>query len=157
MKSRNLIIYCDESATKGRYFSHFYGGALVRAAARERIEAALNGAKVEHNLGAELKWTKISAAYAQKYVAFLDAVFDLVEEGDIKLRIMFTQNSNEAVGLEDHQIDNSYFLLYYQLVKHAFGLVHCAAEETTTRVLSTSTMCPTTPRSSTPSRTTWQA
>ena len=25
------IIYCDESVSTGRYFSNFYGGALVRS------------------------------------------------------------------------------------------------------------------------------
>ncbi len=125
MHQRNLIIYCDESAEKGRYFSHFYGGALLNAIDKDRIEADLNKVKTDNNLGAELKWTKITHAYADKYIAFLDAFFNLVAENDIKIRIMFTQNSNEPTGLEDHQIDNQYWLLYYQLIKHAFGMIYC--------------------------------
>lgn len=134
MPERNLVIFCDESASKGRYFSHFYGGALVAASDRERVEAALQKIKDDNNLGAELKWTKITASYAEKYIAFVDAFFDHISAGDVKIRIMFTQNSNEATGLEDHQIDNQYFLLYYQLVKHAFGLIHCGQPESTIRV-----------------------
>jgi hypothetical protein len=26
----HFIIYCDESVEKGRYFTNFYGGAMVR-------------------------------------------------------------------------------------------------------------------------------
>lgn len=74
---------------------------------------------------AEVKWTKITEAYKDKYIAFVDALFDEIEAGFLKVRIMFTQNSNKATNLSDHQIDNQYFLLYYQLIKHAFGLMHC--------------------------------
>jgi len=134
MPDRNLIIYCDESAEKGRYFSHFYGGALIQAANRERIEKSLNDLKAELNLGAELKWTKITHAYQNKYISFVEKLFDHIESGDIKIRIMFTQNSNEPTGLEDHQIGNQYWLLYYQLIKHAFGLMYCGVSPDWTRV-----------------------
>ena len=34
-------IYCDESLSKGRLFSHFYGGALVRSYDYDEVKAAL--------------------------------------------------------------------------------------------------------------------
>jgi hypothetical protein len=37
---------------------------------------------------------------------------------------MFTQNQYKAIGLTDEHIQNEYFLLYYQFIKHAFGLVY---------------------------------
>jgi hypothetical protein len=55
------IIYCDESSEKGRYFSNFYGGALLRASDRQAIEQALNAVKAANHLQGEVKWTKISA------------------------------------------------------------------------------------------------
>lgn len=134
MPDQNLIIYCDESAEKGRYFSHFYGGALIQASNRERIERSLNDLKLELNLGAELKWSKITHAYQNKYIAFIDKLFHHIQLGDIKIRIMFTQNSNEPTGLEDHQIGNQYWLLYYQLIKHAFGLMYCGAHPDWTKI-----------------------
>ncbi|MFC3692709.1 DUF3800 domain-containing protein [Chenggangzhangella methanolivorans] len=134
MSERKLIIYCDESAEKGRFFSHFYGGALLDQSNVQRIENSLNDVKTQNNLNAELKWTKISKAYKGKYIAFLERYFDHIASGDIKVRIMFTQNSNEAAGLEDHQIGNQYWLLYYQLVKHAFGLMYCGCPPIWTRV-----------------------
>ena len=69
-----------------------------------------------------LKWVRITSNYLEKYKSFLDAFFDLVEQGHIKIRIMFTQNVYSPRNLDDYQIDNQYFLLYYQLIKHAFGL-----------------------------------
>jgi len=134
MPERNLIIYCDESADKGRYFSHFYGGALIQAENRQRIEASLTEIKQQENLFAELKWSKITYAYHEKYITFINRLFDHIASGDIKLRIMFTQNSNRPTGLEEHQIGNQYWLLYYQLIKHAFGLMYCGVPPAWTRV-----------------------
>jgi len=57
-----------------------------------------------------------------------------MDEGILRMRVMFTQNSNRPTGLSDHQLENQYFLLYYQLIKHAFGLMHCHQPETTRRV-----------------------
>jgi hypothetical protein len=134
MPERHLIIYCDESLEKGRYFSHFYGGALLESNNRQKIEGTLRQAKIDNNLFAELKWTKITFSYKEKYIAFIKVFFDLITAGDIKIRVMFTQNSNKPTGLEEYQIGNQYWLLYYQLVKHAFGLMYCGAHQITTRI-----------------------
>lgn len=134
MPAKNLIIYCDESIDKGRYYSHFYGGIIVPESHRRIIEDRLNAVKEAQNLGAELKWTKISDAYAGKYIAFVDEIFDLIEDNILRIRILFTQNSKRAVGLSEYQLGNQYFLLYYQLVKHAFGLIHSGQDGVTRNV-----------------------
>jgi hypothetical protein len=134
MTPRHLIIYCDESADKGPFYSHFYGGVLLDASNRQRIERALIDTCWSQNLHAELKWTKVTAQYKNKYIAFLDKFFTFIASGELKVRIMFTQNSNVPIGLEEHQIANEYFLLYYQLVKHAFGLMYCGAPDVSTNV-----------------------
>ena len=134
MPQRNLIIYCDESTEKGRFYSHFYGGAMVPETHRRIIEGRLEAVKVAHGLGAELKWTKISESWADRYIAFVDELFDLMEEGLVRMRVMFTQNSNKPLGLSDYQLENQYFLLYYQLIKHSFGLMHCGQPHVTRRV-----------------------
>lgn len=122
------ILYCDESTDRGRYFSNFYGGCLLRASDRQAIEAELNSVKEENALRGEVKWTKISEYNEAAYVKFADAVFDFVESGQLKIRIMFTQNINRPQNLADYQIGNEYFLLYYQFIKHAFGLRYCNPE-----------------------------
>lgn len=117
-----FLIYCDESVEKGRYYSHFYGGALIKWRDRERISNLLQEKKTSLNLHGEVKWTKITTNYLQKYIDFIDYFFDFVADGSIKIRIMFSQNANEKPDFSEYQIDNEYFLLYYQFIKHAFGL-----------------------------------
>jgi hypothetical protein len=78
--ARELIIYCDESDISGKHFSNFYGGALVESIHQAEVIDRLTAKKAELNLGAEVKWQKISANYADKYISFLDEVFALLAE-----------------------------------------------------------------------------
>jgi hypothetical protein len=126
--SRELIIYCDESDISGKHFSNFYGGALVESVHQSEVIERLEGRKAELNLGAEVKWQKISEAYAGKYVAFAEEIFALMREGKLKLRVMFTQNYFAAAGLDRARRDEAFFVLYYQFVKHAFGLRYAGIE-----------------------------
>src|SRR5580700_2867151 len=89
-----LIIFCDESVEKGAFYSHFYGGALVRSDDRERLEREIHEKKLALNIHGEVKWTKITANYVDKYLELVDCAFDLIASGRIKVRIMFTQNVN---------------------------------------------------------------
>lgn len=120
--SRELILYCDESDSSGRHFANFYGGALVESAHQQEAIDRLQAKKIELNLLGEVKWQKITEAYAQKYIVLIDETFALVREGKLKLRIMFTQNYFSAHRLTAEQRENGFFLLYYQFIKHAFGL-----------------------------------
>ena len=122
--AREYIIYCDESDDKGEFYSNFYGGALLLANDRERIEQALrqsNGADKD----SEFKWTKIGPHNEAKYIAFMDAFFDLVADSSVKVRIMFTQNINQTKGLVQYSVDREFFILYYHFIKLAFGLRYC--------------------------------
>lgn len=58
----------------------------------------------------------------------------MMDEGILRIRIMFTQNANRPVGLSEYQLENQYFLLYYQMIKHAFGLSYCHQPNVTRRV-----------------------
>lgn len=44
------------------------------------------------------------------------------------MRVMFTQNINETSHFPADKEDNKYFMLYYQFLKHAFGLRYCNPE-----------------------------
>lgn len=124
MARKHYTIYCDESQKKGRYFSNFYGGAIVKSSDREGIEKLLTDKKDELNLFGELKWTKITQNYQEKYIEFIKYFFDFVRSGRIKIRIMFSHNLNKPQKLSEENIQNEYFLLYYQFLKHSFGLQH---------------------------------
>jgi len=118
MAKRQYIIYCDESDKKGQFYTNFYGGALIRASDREALEGLLNSKKQELNLGKELKWQRVSS----NYLEFISYYFDFVQTGRIKVRIMFKQKLYIATGLTKEQIDDEYLRLYYQFIKHSFGI-----------------------------------
>jgi len=47
----------------------------------------------------------------------------------VKVRVMFTQNIHVPPRYDAYQNDNKYFLLYYQFVKHCFGLNYSEEED----------------------------
>lgn len=122
--SGEYIIYCDESIERGRHFSDFYGGALVRSEHIDEVRDILSQRMAELNLGAEVKWNKISEDYRNKYIDLIDTFFDLVQDDKIKIRIMFTQNIIVARGLEKRHYEDKFFILYYMFLKFGFGLEH---------------------------------
>jgi len=122
--AREYIIYCDESESKGRHFSNFYGGALVTSDDLRVVRQTLARRKRELNLFGEIKWSKITPNYEQKYVDIIDCFFDLIAAGRVKIRVMFTQNIVRARGLTREHIKNQYAIPYYHFIRHAFGLIH---------------------------------
>ncbi len=122
--AEEFIIYADESVKKGEYFSNFYGGALVRSKDIEVVRYTLAETKKSLNLLNEIKWSKVTEQYLSKYISVMDTFFDFVQHDQIKVRIMFTQNANVPIRLNDYQRENTYYLLYYQFIKHAFGLAY---------------------------------
>jgi hypothetical protein len=116
------LIYCDESEKRGATYSNFYGGLLVRSTDLHRCLAAITACKTDQHLFGEVKWQKITDNYLEKYKSLMDVFFSLVAEDKLKVRVMFTQNTNVPAGLTDEHRENEYLLLYYQFIKHAFGL-----------------------------------
>lgn len=116
------IIYSDESEKRGHYFSNFYGGTLVRATNVLEVNEALGVLKHQHFGESEAKWTKVTEAYLPRYLDLIRRYFAFVREGKLKVRVMFTQNLNVPTGLSREQVRIEYNLLYYQFIKHAFGL-----------------------------------
>jgi len=122
MAEKEYIIFCDESDGHGKYYSNFYGGLIVGSSHYDRITQKLNDKKNELNFFGEVKWQKVTERYLEKYEALIKCFFQEVRLGNVKVRIMFSQNAHQAQGLtsEDHEM--GYFKLYYQFIKHAFGL-----------------------------------
>lgn len=122
MGEREYIIFCDESDKDGAYYSNFYGGLIVGGCRYEKVTNRLNALKSQLNVKGEVKWQKVAEAYLPKYQRIISAFFDEVAAGRVRVRIMFHQNARKAVGLTPEQIGGRYYLLYYQFIKHAFGL-----------------------------------
>ena len=128
MQDKEFIIFCDESLSKGQYYSNFYGGLIVGSSKYEVLNTTLNKKKEELNLLMEVKWEKVTANYLSKYQELIRTFFSLVARGDIRVRIMFRQNANKPTGLTADQLNGTYFRLYYQFIKNAFGLRYCPQE-----------------------------
>jgi hypothetical protein len=124
---RELIIYADESEGRGRYYSNFFGGALVSSKHLQPAIGAIADAKRAGNLHGEIKWSKVTSNYLSKYQAVMDTFFEQVAENRIKVRIMFTANRHVPRKLTKANREHAYFLLYYQFLKHAFGLRYAPA------------------------------
>jgi hypothetical protein len=126
--ANEVVIYTDESDRTGEYCSNFYGGILVRSKDLERAADRLLACKLRHNLHGEIKWRKVTENYLGKYAGVVDELFDMVTADVVKIRIMFTNNQYIPIGLTSEQRQNEYHLLYYQFIKHAFGLEFCTSE-----------------------------
>lgn len=124
MAEKEYILFCDESDRSGAYYSNFYGGVMVGASQYERITKRLNERKMELNLYGEVKWQKVTAQYLDKYTVLMNTFFDEMRQGNLRTRIMFRQNAHQPIGLNSKQIELEYFILYYQFIKHAYGLRH---------------------------------
>ena len=118
----SFLVYCDESVSKGKYYSNFYGGLIVRAAHADRLNQLLTVAANEAGLHKEIKWSKVSAGpYLDKYKTLMDHFFHYVATGHIRIRLFFRKNSYETTGLSLEQRERRFTLLYYQFLKHSFG------------------------------------
>jgi hypothetical protein len=120
--SLEYVIYTDESEKEGNFYSNFYGGVLVRSPDLQPVIACLEQEKARLNLHREVKWQRVTENYLEKYIALMDCFFNEVAAGRVKVRVMFTQNQFIPTGLSPEQRRAEYHLLYYQFMKHAFGL-----------------------------------
>ncbi len=121
-KTRRYYIYCDESIKKGEYYSNFYGGAIINSRDFKLITDVLHDKRDLILKTNELKWQKINNFNFKEYIDAVDTFFDFVQSDKIKIRIFFRPNRVKPSLLSSEQKHNEYFLLYYQFLKHAFGL-----------------------------------
>ncbi len=119
------IVYLDESVSEGEFFSDFYGGVVVSLKDYDYVRDTINRTKEDLCLFHEIKWTKVTENYFEKYKTIIDVFFNLIREGKLKMRVMFRSNAVVASNLTDEQKNNKYHLLYYQFVKYAFGFRYC--------------------------------
>lgn len=122
MEHKEFFIWCDESIKKGKFYSNFYGGVLVKSKDYEFVINQLKNSTNQLNITEEIKWQKVDAFKLPAFQKLIDVFFELVQKDKIKVRIMFTHNVNKPLGLKQEHFNNEYFLLYYQFVKHHFGL-----------------------------------
>jgi hypothetical protein len=119
------IAYADEAWTHDpeNRFWRFYGGALLRAAERERIERELNGLKATLGLEGEMKWTQVRPFNWERVAVVLDRFLDFVDERKIKLRYMWLDQAfQDPDALSTYHIEYGYYILYYFFLVFGLGL-----------------------------------
>lgn len=129
------IIYCDESSDKGTKFGDFFGGCIINSVDQYEVITKLEGKAAELNLNSEIKWTKVTENYLSKYIEIIDLFFDFVRDGKIKVRIMFRNINDSPMNKSASSVDDKYFKLYYQFLKHSFGLMTIPKELTPAKVI----------------------
>lgn len=121
----DYILYCDESIKEGKFYSNFYGGALISGEVFDKVNADLNEKKQKLGFNGEIKWSKVTENYLNKYIEMISIFFDYIKSNVIKIRIMFTQNCRIAKSLTPDHKENEFYLLYYQFFKHIYGFQYC--------------------------------
>ena len=116
-------IWTDESDSYGKYYANFYGGILIQSKDYEEVLSRLQAVVESVGLsGEEIKWQKVNAYTEERYMKIIDELFEILGEGKAKIRIFFRHRRHEAAGLTNEQRRKEYQMLYYQFIKHAFGL-----------------------------------
>ena len=95
----------------------------------EKLNNSISLKKEELGLHQEVKWTKVTEQYLEKYMELINFFFEFIKTGKIKIRIMFRQNALVPQNLTREHEEKEYFLLYYQFIKHAFGIDYCNPNE----------------------------
>jgi Protein of unknown function (DUF3800) len=71
----------------------------------------------------ELKWQRVTEQWLNGYEQMITSFFDVIRAGDVRMRVMF--RASDVPTTQSRALrDESYFKLYYQFIKHAFGLAH---------------------------------
>lgn len=116
-------IWFDESDKEGKYYSNFYGGILVKSENLSKVLEMSNTLVNELGLqNEEIKWQKVNAYTFERYLKIADFIFDLLKHKYAKIRIFFRNNQYVPEGLTSEQKRKTYPKLYYQFIKHSFGL-----------------------------------
>lgn len=136
-----LEIYADEAWTHQndpRRYHTFFGGILGTSAELDRFDQALQKVIASHGLEGEIKWSKLSSANFDGYSSLISGPFaEFVAADRIKYRQMFLDRSYVGVDRGKNVIAPdaaSQFKLYYQFIKHGFGLRYLPAHLLPARV-----------------------
>jgi hypothetical protein len=136
-------IYADEAWTHGgeplnRYWC-FFGGLFGLESDLDKLNCDLRKIKSKHGVRAEIKWTKVAKNNVPCCEEMIDCLFRYIGSTSIKYRQMFLDRSLVRIPpfgetpLSDLDVQ---FKLFYQFLKHSFGLKYMTlASGVTTKLL----------------------
>jgi hypothetical protein len=120
--AREYWIFADESVQDGELFSTFFGGCIVPAPCHAEIELRLLAKKEKLGFGKELKWQRVTDQRLADYQLMITSFFDELRADRLRMRVMFQDNENARQRRASELRHEPCYKLYYQFIKHAFGL-----------------------------------
>ncbi len=114
-------VYCDESGIEAltRKEAHRYtaiGGIWMPAGYRGVFKERVNQIKQQHNIRGELKWQKVSPAFAGVYNDLLNYFFDTAE---LRFRVILIEaRTVDNYRFNDKDAELGFYKFYYQLLHH---------------------------------------
>ena len=125
----NIYYIAMNLSRKVHYMAIFLGGCVVSSRDWQLITDELNAKKRELNLYGEVKWSKVTKNYLNKYIELVDLFFSFIKTGKVKIRIMFQNNKDEQSECDTERPSDRYLRQYYLFIKNAFGLKHLKSEK----------------------------
>lgn len=127
----DYIIIADESVKTGKNYCDYFGGCMLRSKDHDLFTRKLSAKKKELGLRHELHWKHIGLDDADRAKDVLRVFFEGVEQGNIRLRIMFRKNTDVPSTPKYSKWNHSkrFFVAYYLFLTVAFGLNAPDAED----------------------------
>lgn len=98
------------------------------------IEQRLESRKTALCLGRELKWQRVTHQRLDDYQSMISAFFEELRAGHVRVRVMFQESRTTGMRIPGEDRHEPYYKLYYQFIKHAFGLAYMPVNEHGTRL-----------------------
>jgi hypothetical protein len=130
MAQISYVMYCDEAWTDGDHRWRLYGGCLLKERDRQKVTDVLNKMKGDLGLKHEMKWHKVSETNQERFGQVVCEFIRLVDQGCIKLRLMYHDRLFKPKSLTPYQKLYGYYILYYYFAVMGFGLQYHGQCET---------------------------
>lgn len=119
MSRKKYHIFCDESCLSNRYSC--YSGIIIENCFLEKVKNTILNSRKENNLYAEIKWSKISNQYEEKYINLIKAIESLINKDIMHFRSIIIDNHKiNHKKYNDNNKEIGLYKFYYQLLKHCF-------------------------------------
>lgn len=121
---QDYVFFADEAGISNDRFT-VVGGICVRGPAIPALHANIEAFRAQHNMNAELKWTKISNQKCEEYKALVDLFFALNNSNHLHFHALIF-DSHQANHAKYNKGDSDVGLskLYYQLLVHKFARLY---------------------------------
>ena len=114
-------VYCDESGLEAlsRKDAHLYsaiGGIWFPATYRDEFKKEMIAIREKHNIWGELKWNKVSPAYADLYADIINYFF---QSKDLRFRVVIIESETvDNIKFNNKDSELGFYKFYYQLLHH---------------------------------------